>query len=148
MKAQSAIEFIETVVIVALVFLIFSVFIANELDFMFNVDYRTDKARQLADLIARNIDYAYVMGDGYQSNFSIPQAIRGVNYTINLNATSRTVEVDIVETVNETDRYGSAHFIPYNVEFYNMARGVNIIVSNSHGNITLRGSTQGVAEIV
>ena len=138
MKGQVGIEFLQTVIFAGAVFAIFSIFIAYQFSFL-SVNPASDEAEALAQRIAREIDYAYLAGDGYAANFSVPEYIRGQNYTVYYNNTYRSIEVD-VEDVGTIDNFGAATYLPSNVVVQNIA-GNQVFIVNSGGRVSLWSTT-------
>jgi hypothetical protein len=136
-KGQTALEFLQTIILLGLLFIIFSVFIVEEFMFLYSDPIEESQAQSLADRIVAELNGAYIGGDGYESLFSLPEGVGGRDYTVLYNQSTRLVEIDIID-VGEVDRYTVATFLPEGVYLYNMTNGT-VRVVNSGGVITMWG---------
>jgi len=137
-KGQTSLEFLMTLVFAALVFSVFYVFIIGEFSILFGESYVGAQAEVLAEEIAAEINYAYISGDGYSANITLPEQISGRDYIVVYNSTYRVVEVDIVEEEPlDEDDYGASFYLPYDVELVNISTAN--LITNSKGKIVVRG---------
>ena len=120
-KSQSAIEFIILASFMLLVILSFFAITSSKV-----LEAREEGDRKIANDIAdfayNEIEIAKSLNDGYARNFTMPQNVNGINYTINI--------IDNRELVVNYLDYEYVKFLPANVTG-TIAKGSNKISKNN-----------------
>ncbi|MCD6522575.1 MAG: hypothetical protein J7K68_02415 [Candidatus Diapherotrites archaeon] len=129
-SGQTALEFLITFAVLGLIFVVFSVYIADQFVFFYSVTASNDDTKQIASIVASEIDRAYVMGEGYSHNFTLPEGAAGKDYSIVHNSTHKIIEVYLTDN---QDRFGSSRYIAENVTIKDVGPGENVVYVSKEG---------------
>ena len=101
LKAQSSMEFLLLVGILLVVFIAFYAIMFERID-LINDEKDVLLGQDIATKVQKEILLAAKVSDGYQREFSLPQRIQGMNYSILISGKELTVitqKTEVVKTI-------------------------------------------------
>ena len=132
-RAQASFEFMQTFTLLLIIALIFTAIFMN-----YYMDLQNQSNQMaltnFAEAISEKINSAYLGGDGFQTNFYLPQKIKGEDYYIILNSTSKYLEVRLNDTSYEN--YGAANLLTSNIKLIQWNE--NQTIENVEGKIVIK----------
>ena len=132
-RAQASFEFMQTFTLLLLIALIFTAIFMNYYMALQNQSTQMTLTN-FAEAIGEKINSAYLGGDGFQTNFYLPQQINGKDYYLILNQSAKYLEVRLNDTSYEN--YGSANLLTSNIKLIQWSE--NQTIENVEGKIIIK----------
>lgn len=105
MKAQSSIEFLSMISMIALIFAILSgVVVSKQAEV--NQYQNTQTAEQIAEKASFEVEMALVQGPGYSRNFTLPEQVGGNYYRLQLEEGNVLMEWEDQNAIASSRYYG------------------------------------------